>query len=87
MKTQNLAGCMFCIAVGFVLSFVFHSSLVGQEKTREPSLVKWEYEFRPGTWSAAGPKPKSFNEYGEEGWELVAFESPGTAVFKRPKLK
>jgi hypothetical protein len=78
MKSRIWAACLACGAVGFVLCSLSQPQLTGQEKAKIPAVVKWEYSVVIG---AGEPK---FNELGEEGWELFAFDR-GQAFFKRQK--
>jgi len=82
MKTRTWMACLACVAVGFFLASLSQSQLTGEEKDKEPALVKWEYKYIVHS-------EERFNKLGNDGWELVAFEDRGKtgtyAHFKRPK--
>ena len=81
MKIKIWIASAACIAFGFVLSGLTQSQLTGQEKAKDPVNVKWEYlTLQHGL----NKDKKTYNDFGNEGWELICVES-GNSHFKRPK--
>ena len=61
----------------------FEDNFDGGSKEAPSSYhIKWEYKVVHNILLGSAD---SFNELGNEGWELCAYSNPHIAMFKRPK--